>query len=391
MFGFSHKEILKLSVGEISSNVTPYTQTEAVAWISKALLGEPQIFEWQSKRKDGTVFWSEVNMRFAIIGGIERILVSVRDLSERQQIEEELYIEKEFSEKIIDTSNAIIVGLDKNHLIQIFNKGAEKITGYSKAEVIGKDWFQIFFPNEMLDEMNKVWKNAWGAPAHSYVNPILVKSGEERMISWQATGIYEGEDISKQMMISIGEDITESKRIEVKIKESEANLKAVIENRADSIWSLDKDLNFQVFNSFFAESYKVAYQTELKKGINALDILSPELHAFWESKYKAVLNGETIVFEFSEFFGGNNHVSLNPIIESKLVTGVSAISIEITAIKEAEKELQEHREHLEELVKERTLELEEKNEMLERVNRAFAGRELRMKELKEEIEKLRKS
>ena len=74
-----------------------------------------------------------------------------------------------------------------------------------------------------------------------------------------------------------------------------------------------------------------------------------------------------------------------------MVTGVSAISIEITAIKEVEKELQEHREHLEELVKERTLELEEKNEMLERVNRAFAGRELRMKELKEEIEKLRKS
>lgn len=267
MFGFSYQEILKLSVGEISSNVSPYTQDEAAEWISKALLGQPQIFEWQSKRKNGAIFWSEVNMRFAIIDGNDRILVSVRDISDRKQAEKALRAEKEFSERIINTSTAIIIGLDENHLMRIFNKGAETVTGYTEVEMIGKDWFKIFFPKELLEEMNKVWKDAWGTLSHSYENPILIKTGEERMVSWQSTGFYEGEDSTKHLLISIGEDITERKQTEA--------------------------------------------------------------------------------------------------------------------------ELEKHRENLEELVKERTQELEDKNRALERTNKAFVGRELRMKELKEEIEKLK--
>ena len=267
MFGFSYKEILKLSVGDISSNVPPYTQNEAAEWISKALLGQPQIFEWQSKRKDGTVFWSEVNMRFIIIDGNDCILVSVRDISDRKQVEKDLSVEKEFSEKIINTSNAIIIGLDKNHLIQIFNKGAEKVTGYSEEDMLGKDWFKIFFPKELLEEMNKAWKESWGISSQSYINQILIKTGEERIISWQTTGFYEGEDEAKHLLISIGEDITERKQ--------------------------------------------------------------------------------------------------------------------------TEEELEKYREHLEELVKERTKEIEDKNKILERTNKAFVGRELRMKELKKEIKKLK--
>jgi len=58
-------------------------------------------------------------------------------------------------------------------------------------------------------------------------------------------------------------------------------------------------------------------------------------------------------------------------------------------LEEKVEELEKHREHLEELVKERTAELEEKNAELERVNKLFVGRELRMKELKQEIKRLK--
>ena len=61
---------------------------------------------------------------------------------------------------------------------------------------------------------------------------------------------------------------------------------------------------------------------------------------------------------------------------------------EITGRKQAEKELEKHREHLEELVKERTSELEEKNAELERMNDLFVGRELRIKELRDRVEEL---
>ncbi|MCD4681619.1 MAG: PAS domain S-box protein [Bacteroidales bacterium] len=138
--------------------------------------------------------------------------------------EHELKKEKNFSERIVETASAIIVGLDKDHKIRIFNKGAESITGYTKAEVVGKDWFKIFFPKEMLNEMNKVWKDSWGITSHSYVNPILSKTGKEIIVSWQTTGMYESEDVSKHLSLSIGEDITGRKQEEEKLKENEIRL-----------------------------------------------------------------------------------------------------------------------------------------------------------------------
>lgn len=61
---------------------------------------------------------------------------------------------------------------------------------------------------------------------------------------------------------------------------------------------------------------------------------------------------------------------------------------EILERKKVEKELNQIHEKLEELINERTKELEDKNKDLERMNKLFVGRELRMKELKEIIKKL---
>ena len=58
---------------------------------------------------------------------------------------------------------------------------------------------------------------------------------------------------------------------------------------------------------------------------------------------------------------------------------------DISERKRAEEELSKYREHLEELVEERTTELEEKNVKLERFNKLFVRREFRIKELKEKV------
>ncbi|MEJ2200204.1 MAG: PAS domain S-box protein, partial [Desulfuromonadaceae bacterium] len=64
--------------------------------------------------------------------------------------------------------------------------------------------------------------------------------------------------------------------------------------------------------------------------------------------------------------------------ENEAITGVLGIGRDITEKKRMETELASHRKHLEELVKERTVELEKKNTELERMNKLFVGRELRM-------------
>ena len=65
--------------------------------------------------------------------------------------------------------------------------------------------------------------------------------------------------------------------------------------------------------------------------------------------------------------------------------------VDITERKQFEDELNRYKAQLEELVKERTAELEEKNIELERMNDLFVGREFRIKELRDRVEELEES
>ena len=185
--------------------------------------------------------------------------------------EHELKKEKIFSEKIVETANAIIIGVDKDHITRIFNKGAEDITGYTKAEVIGKDWFKLFFPKGMLDEMNKVWKDAWGISSHSNINSILSKKGKEIIVSWQNTGMYESEDVSKHLLLSIGEDITERKQSEDNLLKSEEKFRSYIENAPDGVFIVNQKGKFIEVNQAACEITEYT-ENEL------LELTIPELH-----------------------------------------------------------------------------------------------------------------
>ncbi len=88
MFGYECEEILRLKVEDLSSGNPPYTQADSMAWIMKAAEGEPQVFEWRAKDKSGRLFWVEVNMRKTHLGGHDRALLTIRDITDRKRIEE---------------------------------------------------------------------------------------------------------------------------------------------------------------------------------------------------------------------------------------------------------------------------------------------------------------
>ncbi|MBW2569836.1 MAG: PAS domain S-box protein, partial [Deltaproteobacteria bacterium] len=90
MYGYSHEEASRLNVEALSLGESPYSQQDALTWIKKAAEGEPQSFEWRARRKSGNLFWAEVNMRHARIGDRNRLLVVVRDITERKLAEKEL-------------------------------------------------------------------------------------------------------------------------------------------------------------------------------------------------------------------------------------------------------------------------------------------------------------
>jgi PAS domain S-box-containing protein len=82
------QEALDLSFGDLSTGVPPYTHAEAITRMRLAAKGEPQIFEWHARDRQGRLFWADVTMRRADLAGQPRVIVTVRDISGRKAEQE---------------------------------------------------------------------------------------------------------------------------------------------------------------------------------------------------------------------------------------------------------------------------------------------------------------
>ncbi len=87
MTGFSRDEALGLNVAALFQETSPYNREDALALVFKTIQEGPQLFEWLAQTRDGSSYWVEVSLKLTQIGGQDRILAVVRDISERKLAE----------------------------------------------------------------------------------------------------------------------------------------------------------------------------------------------------------------------------------------------------------------------------------------------------------------
>lgn len=87
LYGYSREEVLDQGLFKMGPGA-PYGAEEALYWLQQAAHGSPQRFEWLAVHRDGHPFWVEVSMRSTELEGKNRIIVLVRDISDRKQAEE---------------------------------------------------------------------------------------------------------------------------------------------------------------------------------------------------------------------------------------------------------------------------------------------------------------
>jgi len=93
MYGYERDEIASVEISELSSGKDIYTAHDAEEYVKKAILGAPQVFDWQAKKKNGENFWVEVALKKTSIGGNDRVLAVVRDINDKKEnaLQLELY------------------------------------------------------------------------------------------------------------------------------------------------------------------------------------------------------------------------------------------------------------------------------------------------------------
>lgn len=87
--GYTQQELLAMDLGSLGLGIWPYTRDVAVEWALKAIEGVPQTFEWLCSSQGGQLIWLEVNMRRTPIGGVDRLLVTAGNITQRKKMEME--------------------------------------------------------------------------------------------------------------------------------------------------------------------------------------------------------------------------------------------------------------------------------------------------------------
>ncbi|RQW78144.1 MAG: PAS domain S-box protein [Geobacter sp.] len=111
--------------------------------------------------------------------------------------------------EMLESLALIILILDKDANIVFANDFLFKTTGWSRAEVAGKNWFDVFIPRELTAEIQQVFDDSimMKGAAH-YENEIRTRQGDLRLIRWSNTWLRDAEG-NIEGTASIGEDITE--------------------------------------------------------------------------------------------------------------------------------------------------------------------------------------
>ncbi len=207
MFGYTRQEALNMEIVQLSSGVEPYTQSGALAVIAKALAGEPQMFEWHARHRDGHLFWIEGSTRVANIEGRQRMIVVVRDITQRKEMESALKSEKEFTDTAINAMMGIFWVRDAYGRYVRWNKEVERVLGAKGEDLSSLDGLDVVHPDdrnfaarkraEVFERGYAEWETRLVLPATSEVRHYLL-TGRRMDVGDEAFLVGTGVDVTER-------------------------------------------------------------------------------------------------------------------------------------------------------------------------------------------------
>lgn len=156
-----------------------------------------------------------------------------RELEERIRIEAALRREKEVAQSYLDVAGVMLLVLNTDGAVRLINRKGCELLGYPEAEIVDRNWFATFLPLRLRGEFGALFAGivAGGlAPPQSVENPVVTRSGTERLIRWH-NSVLRDERGTIIALLSSGEDITEQRQAEEAIGKLNAELEERVEQR----------------------------------------------------------------------------------------------------------------------------------------------------------------
>ncbi len=238
-------------------------------------------FRFRARRLDGSVVWMETNLRARRAEDGTLLLEGFgRQLEELVAAEEEIRRLSQFLGVVIDSANVWLVVLDAQTRVLIWNRAAEAISGYSRAEVIGSSstWEALFPDPEHRERVAATVRGViGGAEVRGEETPIRARDGAERLVSWHARGLRDehGRPIG---VVALGRDITVERALLRKLQAQESEQRAELERqvraRTEELERANRDLQqLDRMKDRFLANISHELRTPLVSGLGYVDLI----------------------------------------------------------------------------------------------------------------------
>jgi PAS domain S-box-containing protein len=304
--------------------------------------GVAPLIEEKMLRAEGTAIDTEVAAAPLKYEGQEAVLAIVRDITERKRVEEALHESEARYRTLIDNIELGINLIDANHNIVMVNASMEEKYNKPVNELIGKKCFQEFEKRDAVcSHCPGVLTMATGKPAE--VETEGVRDDLSRFHVRLKTFPVVGENGKITSFIEIAEDITERKRMEETLRESEGKYRSLVESSDDSIYLVNEECTYLFMNKRNLSRIGLPSSHVIGKAYG--DFHSPEETKDFVQKVKKVLKtGKSLSYEYKSHRDNRYFIrTLSPVMASKnnKQGAITVISKDITELKLSEEALLE--------------------------------------------------
>ena len=236
--GYGREELM----GKTMEEVIPKASPETLKRVWECLRSQGFFsMETVHRRKDGSEFPVDLVITYVQFAGKEFACGFARDITERKRAEEALRESEQFNREVIASAQEGVVVYDRELRYQTWNRFMEELTGVPASEVLGKLGFDLFphLREQKVDLM--IGRALAGEVVHSPDIPFRVlATGKSGWVSSVFSPHYgaSGEIIG---VIGINHDITERKRVEAALRDSEERYREFIARSIDAVWRIELD------------------------------------------------------------------------------------------------------------------------------------------------------
>lgn len=341
VLGYKQKELIKLTLTDVihkkdQGNIDDFFNN----------IREENYPEWEAETELDTKNGESIPVHLTLMpvrnkeGEPAEVLCHTYNLSTQKELHKKWHTSKQQFESLFNYNPLPVYYYDLEGNFRDANEKLAEFTGLSRDELIGMN-FNNFIQGKNLERAKEQFQKATEGEASQYEIEVVVKDGIKRDIRVTKFPMYMADEITG--VYGIFEDISDQKKREKALQDSELRFRSMFENNPHSVLYFDKGGTFLEANKKFEELSGYS-ENELKEKTFAPFVHPDDLEKT-QTHFEKALNGEIQKYEITGITRAGDerqvHITNFPYLRGDEIIGVFAICQDITDQKRIERNLQE--------------------------------------------------